>query len=65
MRKPKINYLYECIFKSSKGTRTLLVCTDCFGRAASLANSMASGWDDVDSYELYVVSLRDVVIVNS
>lgn len=65
MIKTKVNYLYECSFKSSKGKRHLLVCTESFGRAAALANSIASCWEDSDAYELYLVHLQEVVIVNA
>lgn len=65
MKKFKINYLYECSFKSDKGNRHILVCTDTFGRAASLANSIVAQWEDSDAYELFIVHLRECVIVES
>lgn len=60
--KCSVKNLYECTFKSDNGTRVLSTVADSFGRAASLAHSIASGWDDYEAFELMRISFVDVVV---
>lgn len=57
-----VKNLYECTFKSDKGSRMILVVAESFGRAAFLAHSTASGWEDYESFELMRISLVDIVV---
>lgn len=57
-----VKNLYECTFQSDKGTRSVSVVAESFGRASALAHSVASGWEDYESFELKRILFVYVVV---
>ena len=63
--KTKILYLYECTFINDNSNRLVRVAASSFGTASAVAYSVASAWDDFESFELVTIHLNCLLSVQS
>lgn len=56
--------IYSCAFHSNNVTRVVRVAASSFGRAAALAHSHTSNWEDVDKFSLVSICLQEPIVVS-
>lgn len=56
--------IYHCAFYHNNETRVVYVAASSFGRAAALAHSHSSTWEDVDKFPLVSICKRESIVVS-